>query len=109
MKEGRKSGEEKRGEKTCREEILISFFQVNGKLVLDAVPLEPLTINVVDLIQGKRSISGWASGDNRDSEDTFHFSITSGNHSPPSPPSSPLSSSLSLPPSARQALRSVSG
>jgi len=57
---------------------LVKGLAVGGKLLLDAVPQEPLSINALDLISTKRSVGGWASGDWRDSEDAMNFSVLSG-------------------------------
>jgi D-arabinose 1-dehydrogenase-like Zn-dependent alcohol dehydrogenase len=46
----------------------------NGNLLVPAAPAEPLTINVLSLIMGRRSVSGWYSGTARDSQDTLEFS-----------------------------------
>jgi len=50
----------------------------NGKLVVVAAAMEPLVISALDLIAGKRSIQGWASGTAMDSEDTLRFSSLTG-------------------------------
>jgi alcohol dehydrogenase/propanol-preferring alcohol dehydrogenase len=47
---------------------------VNGNLVVPAAPLEPLSVNVLSLIMGRRSVSGCYSGTARDSQDTLEFS-----------------------------------
>src|SRR5204863_905243 len=47
---------------------------VNGNLLVPAAPLEPLSVNVLSLIMGRRSISGCYSGTARDSQDTLEFS-----------------------------------
>jgi alcohol dehydrogenase/propanol-preferring alcohol dehydrogenase len=47
---------------------------VNGNLVVPAAPLEPLRVNVLSLIMGRRSVSGCYSGTARDSQDTLEFS-----------------------------------
>jgi propanol-preferring alcohol dehydrogenase len=53
---------------------------VNGNLLVPAAPAEPLTLNVMPLILGRRSISGWYSGTARDSQDTLEFSAFTGVH-----------------------------
>jgi D-arabinose 1-dehydrogenase-like Zn-dependent alcohol dehydrogenase len=53
---------------------------VNGNLLVPAAPADPLTISVMPLIMGRRSISGWYSGTARDSQDTLEFSVASGVH-----------------------------
>lgn len=53
---------------------------VNGNLLVPAAPSDPLTISVMPLIMGRRSISGWYSGTARDSQDTLEFSAFNGVH-----------------------------
>ena len=53
---------------------------VNGTLLVPAAPTEPLTVNVMPLIMGRRSVAGWYSGTARDSQDTLEFSALSGVH-----------------------------
>jgi D-arabinose 1-dehydrogenase-like Zn-dependent alcohol dehydrogenase len=53
---------------------------VNGNLLVPAAPADPLTINVMSLIMGRRSVSGWYSGTARDSQDTLEFSAQNGVH-----------------------------
>src|SRR6266581_3539467 len=52
----------------------------NGNLLVPAAPNEPLTVSVLSLIMGKRSVSGCYSGTARDSQDTLEFSALSGVH-----------------------------
>jgi D-arabinose 1-dehydrogenase-like Zn-dependent alcohol dehydrogenase len=53
---------------------------VNGTLLVPAAPADPLTISVLPLIMGRRSISGCYSGTARDSQDTLEFSAQSDVH-----------------------------
>jgi D-arabinose 1-dehydrogenase-like Zn-dependent alcohol dehydrogenase len=53
---------------------------VNGNLLIPAAPTDPLTVNVMPLIMGRRQISGWYSGTARDSQDTLEFSAQSDVH-----------------------------
>jgi len=53
---------------------------VNGNLVIPAAPNEPLSLNVMPLIMGRRQISGCYSGSARDSQDTLEFSVRSDVH-----------------------------
>jgi len=53
---------------------------VNGNLLVPAAPADPLTISVMPLIMGRRSVSGCYSGTARDSQDTLEFSALSGVH-----------------------------
>jgi D-arabinose 1-dehydrogenase-like Zn-dependent alcohol dehydrogenase len=50
----------------------------NGKLIIVGVPEKPISVNVLPLIMGNRSIDGWASGTGMDSEDTLNFSALAG-------------------------------
>ncbi len=59
---------------------LVDGLSVNGKLLVPAAPAEPLTVNVLSLIMGRRSVAGWYSGTARDSQDTLEFSALSGVH-----------------------------
>ena len=52
----------------------------NGKLLVPAAPNEPLTISVMSLILGRRSVAGWYSGTAKDSQDTLEFSALTGVH-----------------------------
>ena len=53
---------------------------VNGNLLVPAAPNDPLTVSVLPLINGRRSVSGWYSGTARDSQDTLEFSARSDVH-----------------------------
>jgi D-arabinose 1-dehydrogenase-like Zn-dependent alcohol dehydrogenase len=53
---------------------------VNGTLLVPAAPADPLTISVMPLIMGRRSITGWYSGTARDSQDTLEFSARNDVH-----------------------------
>jgi D-arabinose 1-dehydrogenase-like Zn-dependent alcohol dehydrogenase len=53
---------------------------VNGNLLVPAAPGDPLSVSVMPLIMGRRSISGWYSGTARDSQDTLEFSTLTGVH-----------------------------
>jgi D-arabinose 1-dehydrogenase-like Zn-dependent alcohol dehydrogenase len=59
---------------------LVEGLAVDGTLLVPAAPSEPLTVNVMPLIMGRRSIAGWYSGTARDSQDTLEFSASSGVH-----------------------------
>jgi len=59
---------------------LVDGLSVNGSLLVPAAPMEPLTVSVLSLIMGRRSVSGWYSGTARDSQDTLEFSAQSGVH-----------------------------
>ena len=53
---------------------LIDGLAVDGTLLVPAAPSDPLTVNVMPLILGRRSVAGWYSGTARDSQDTLEFS-----------------------------------
>jgi len=52
----------------------------NGNLLVPAAPGDPLTINMMSMIAGKRSVTGCYSGTARDSQDTLEFSALSDVH-----------------------------
>jgi propanol-preferring alcohol dehydrogenase len=51
---------------------LVDGLSANGKLVMPAVPNEPLTVSAVSLFLGSRSVAGWYSGTAKDSQDTWN-------------------------------------
>ena len=57
---------------------LVEGLAVDGNLLVPAAPAEPLSVSVLPLIMGRRSVSGWYSGTARDSQDTLEFSVVSG-------------------------------
>jgi D-arabinose 1-dehydrogenase-like Zn-dependent alcohol dehydrogenase len=59
---------------------VVDGLAVNGNLLVPAAPAEPLTVNAVSLIMGRRSVSGCYSGTARDSQDTLEFSAFNGVH-----------------------------
>jgi D-arabinose 1-dehydrogenase-like Zn-dependent alcohol dehydrogenase len=50
----------------------------NGKLMVVGASMEPLAISPMQVIGGRRSVQGWASGTAKDSEDTMQFSALTG-------------------------------
>jgi D-arabinose 1-dehydrogenase-like Zn-dependent alcohol dehydrogenase len=50
----------------------------NGKLVVVGAAFEPIEVTPVQLINGSRSIQGWASGTPTDAEDTLRFAELTG-------------------------------
>jgi D-arabinose 1-dehydrogenase-like Zn-dependent alcohol dehydrogenase len=50
----------------------------NGKLIVIGAAFEPLEISPVQLINGSRTIQGWAAGTPADSDDTLRFAELSG-------------------------------
>jgi D-arabinose 1-dehydrogenase-like Zn-dependent alcohol dehydrogenase len=59
---------------------LVDGLSVDGTLLVPAAPAEPLTVSVMPLITGRRSVAGWYSGTARDSQDTLQFSALHGVH-----------------------------
>jgi propanol-preferring alcohol dehydrogenase len=59
---------------------LVEGLSVDGTLLVAAAPGDPLTLNALSLIFGRRSVKGWYSGTARDSQDTLEFSALSGVH-----------------------------
>lgn len=59
---------------------LVDGLSVNGTLLVPAATTEPMRVNVLSLIMGRRSVAGWYSGTARDSQDTLEFSMLSDVH-----------------------------
>jgi len=59
-------------------EALIPALGIYGKLLIIAAIPEPLAVPTLALLSGRQSITGWASGDSRDSEDTLNFALSTG-------------------------------
>jgi D-arabinose 1-dehydrogenase-like Zn-dependent alcohol dehydrogenase len=59
---------------------LIDGLSPGGTLLVPAAPAEPLTISMLSLISGRRSVAGWYAGTARDSQDTMEFSALTGVH-----------------------------
>src|SRR5437588_5615167 len=59
---------------------LVDGLSPNGKLLVPAAPNEPLTLSMMSLIAGRRSVAGWYSGTAKDSQDTLEFSASTGVH-----------------------------
>src|SRR6266851_4924587 len=57
---------------------LVDGLAGNGTLWVVGAGAEPLTITPLQIIGGRKSIQGWASGTAKDSEDTLRFSSLSG-------------------------------
>ncbi|HZQ67840.1 MAG TPA: alcohol dehydrogenase [Terriglobales bacterium] len=49
-----------------------------GELLVIGAPAEPISVNVGDLLGGRKTVQGWPSGTSKDSEDTLQFSAQSG-------------------------------
>lgn len=59
---------------------LVDGLSPGGKLLVPAAPAEPLSVSVLSLIMGRRSVAGWYSGTAMDSQDTMEFSALNGVH-----------------------------
>src|SRR5437899_10566072 len=59
---------------------LVDGLSAGGTLLVPAAPAEPLTINVLSLISGRRSVAGCYSGTARDAQGTLAFSALTGVH-----------------------------
>jgi D-arabinose 1-dehydrogenase-like Zn-dependent alcohol dehydrogenase len=57
---------------------LIDGLGPNGKLVVIGATFDPIEVTPVQLINGSKSIQGWAAGTPADSEDTLRFAELSG-------------------------------
>jgi alcohol dehydrogenase/propanol-preferring alcohol dehydrogenase len=59
---------------------LVEGLSASGTLLVPAAPNEPLTISMMSMIAGRRSVAGWYSGTAKDSQDTLEFSALTGVH-----------------------------
>jgi D-arabinose 1-dehydrogenase-like Zn-dependent alcohol dehydrogenase len=59
---------------------LIDGLSPSGTLLVPAAPAEPLTISMMSLISGRRSVVGWYAGTARDAQETLEFSLLSAVH-----------------------------
>ena len=50
----------------------------NGKLIVVGAAFDPIEVTPIQLINGSKSIQGWAAGTPADSEDTLRFAELSG-------------------------------
>lgn len=50
----------------------------NGKMVVVGADFAPVEVTPIQLIMGRRSLAGWASGTPADSEDTLNFAVLTG-------------------------------
>jgi D-arabinose 1-dehydrogenase-like Zn-dependent alcohol dehydrogenase len=57
---------------------LIDGLGPNGKLVVIGATFDPIEVTPVQLINGSRTIQGWAVGTPADSEDTLRFAKLTG-------------------------------
>lgn len=57
---------------------LINGLGPNGKLMVIGATFDPIEVTPAQLINGSRSVQGWAAGTPADSEDTLHFAELTG-------------------------------
>jgi D-arabinose 1-dehydrogenase-like Zn-dependent alcohol dehydrogenase len=57
---------------------ILGGLAVDGKIVIIGASDEPIEVNPILFIQGRRSLIGWPSGTSIDSQDTLSFSVLSG-------------------------------
>ena len=57
---------------------LIDGLGPNGKLIVVGAAFDPIEVTPIQLINGSKSIQGWAAGTPADSEDTLRFAELSG-------------------------------
>lgn len=57
---------------------VVDGLAVDGNLVVVGLPSEPLSVQALQLIVGRRCVCGWPSGTSKDSEDTLNFSKLTG-------------------------------
>ena len=57
---------------------LIDGLGPNGKLIVIGATFDPIEVTPIQLINGSRTIQGWAAGTPADSEDTLNFAALSG-------------------------------
>jgi D-arabinose 1-dehydrogenase-like Zn-dependent alcohol dehydrogenase len=57
---------------------VLGGLSVNGKLIVLGAAADPLEVNPIQLLMGRRSILGWPSGTSIDSQDTLDFSVLTG-------------------------------
>jgi D-arabinose 1-dehydrogenase-like Zn-dependent alcohol dehydrogenase len=57
---------------------ILGGLAVGGKIVIIGASDEPIEVNPLLFIQGRRSLIGWPSGTSIDSQDTLSFSVMSG-------------------------------
>jgi D-arabinose 1-dehydrogenase-like Zn-dependent alcohol dehydrogenase len=57
---------------------LIGGLGDNGKVVMVGAPAEPLTFNALGMMNQRQSLTVWASGTAKDSEDTMRFAVQTG-------------------------------
>jgi D-arabinose 1-dehydrogenase-like Zn-dependent alcohol dehydrogenase len=57
---------------------LIDGLGPNGELMVIGAAFDPIEVTPLQLINGSRTIQGWAAGTPADSEDTLHFAELTG-------------------------------
>lgn len=50
----------------------------NGELLVVGVPLEPISVSIMQIVGLRQNIQGWPSGSAIDAEDTLRFSVLTG-------------------------------
>lgn len=50
----------------------------NGKLLIVGVPEDPVVVDTITMVGGRRAVAGWPSGIAADSEDTMQFCVRTG-------------------------------
>lgn len=55
-------------------ESMVGALGANGELLAVGIPGEPIDVSVQQLVTGRQSVEGWASGTARDSQDALEFS-----------------------------------
>lgn len=57
---------------------IVGGLGIDGKLLIVAATGDPVEVSPMQLLMGRKSVSGWPSGTAKDSEDTLHFSALTG-------------------------------
>lgn len=57
---------------------IVDGLGIDGKILIVAATGDPVEVSPMQLLMGRKSVSGWPSGTAKDSEDTLHFSALTG-------------------------------
>ncbi len=57
---------------------VVNGLGLDGKLLMVAATMDPVEVSPMQLLMGRKSVSGWPSGTAKDSEDTLQFSALTG-------------------------------
>lgn len=57
---------------------IVDGMGIDGKILIVAATGDPVEVSPMQLLMGRKSVSGWPSGTAKDSEDTLHFSALTG-------------------------------